>query len=94
MKKATKAAFLKSDSQKPHTGIWGSGESGGGNCRSLTLDYNRFIEKNEVAEICNCSIAKAYKILQTLNRELKAKGMITIAGRVPRKYFYERLNIT
>ena len=38
---------------------------------------NRFIRAEDVA--------------QELNEELKAKGFITIAGRVNRQYFYERL---
>ena len=33
----------------------------------------------------------AYKIIRQLNEELKAKGFITIAGRVNRQYFNERL---
>ena len=31
------------------------------------------------------------KLIRKLNEELKAKGFITIAGRVNRQYFYERL---
>ena len=33
----------------------------------------------------------AYKLIRQLNEELKAKGFITITGRVNRQYFYERL---
>ncbi len=31
------------------------------------------------------------KVIRQLNDELKAKGFITIAGRINREYFYERL---
>ena len=41
---------------------------------------NRFIRAEDVAQELN-----------VLNEELKAKGFITIAGRVNRQYFYERL---
>ena len=33
----------------------------------------------------------AYKIVQKLNAELKAKGYLTISGRINRKYFMEKL---
>ena len=39
----------------------------------------------------NVSKPYAYKLIRQLNEELKAKGFITIAGRVNRQYFYERL---
>lgn len=44
----------------------------------------------EVAERMDCSESKASSIIRKLNDELKAKGYITIAGRVPRQYFEER----
>jgi hypothetical protein len=38
----------------------------------------------------DCSQAKAYEIIKTLNDQLSAKGYITISGRVPRLYFEEK----
>ena len=35
----------------------------------------------------------AYKIVQKLNAELKAKGYLTISGRINRKYFMEKVAI-
>lgn len=52
---------------------------------------NRFIRADDVAQELNVSKPHAYKIIRKLNEELKAKGFITIAGRVNRQYFYERL---
>ena len=52
---------------------------------------NRFIRADDVAQELNVSKPYAYKIIRKLNEELKAKGFITIAGRVNRQYFYERL---
>ena len=52
---------------------------------------NRFIRADDVAQELNVSKPYAYKIIRKLNEELKAKGFITIAGRVNRRYFYERL---
>ena len=45
----------------------------------------------DVQEYLECSPSKAYQIMKKLNRELEAKNKITVAGRVPRKYFLERI---
>ena len=52
---------------------------------------NKFIRVDEVAKELDVSKPYAYKIIRQLNGELKAKGFITIAGRVNRQYFNERL---
>ena len=52
---------------------------------------NKFIRVEEVAKELGVSKPYAYKIIRHLNEELKAKGFITIAGRVNRQYFNERL---
>ena len=52
---------------------------------------NRFICAEEVAQELSVSKPYAYKLIRQLNEELKAKGFITISGRVNRQYFYEGL---
>ncbi len=52
---------------------------------------NKFIRADEVAKELDVSKPYAYKLIRQLNEELKAKGFITIAGRVNRQYFNERL---
>lgn len=52
---------------------------------------NKFIRADEVAQALDVSKPRAYKLIRQLNDELKAKGFITIAGRVNRQYFNERL---
>ena len=52
---------------------------------------NRFIRAEEVADELGVSKPYAYKLIRQLNEELKDKGFITIAGRVNRQYFNERL---
>lgn len=52
---------------------------------------NKFIRVDEVAKEFDVSKPYAYKLIRQLNEELKAKGFITIAGRVNRQYFNERL---
>ena len=43
-----------------------------------------------MAEILGISKSYAYKIVHRLNEELKAKGFLTIAGRINRDYFLEK----
>ena len=50
-----------------------------------------FMRVDDVAKELGVSASYAYKIIRKLNRELEQKGIITIAGRVNRKYFMERL---
>lgn len=43
---------------------------------------------DEVAQELGVSKSYAYKIVQRLNAELKEKGILTISGRVNRKYLW------
>ena len=52
---------------------------------------NKFMRVEEVAHELDVSVSYAYKVIQRLNNELKGKGFVTIAGRVNRQYFNERL---
>ena len=52
---------------------------------------NKFIRADDGAQELSVSKPYAYKLIRQLNDELKAKGFITISGRVNRQYFYERL---
>ena len=54
------------------------------------MDTN-FIKVDQVAEELGVSKSFAYKIVQKLNAELKEQGYFTVAGRVSRKYFLEKL---
>ena len=49
-----------------------------------------FMRVEEVAETLDVSVPYAYKLIRQLNAELKKKDCIVIAGRVDRKYFYEK----
>lgn len=49
-----------------------------------------YLTVRDVKEILGISASKAYAIIRQLNNELKAKGYIVIAGRVPKKYFVEK----
>ena len=52
---------------------------------------SNFMKAEDVAEELGISQAYAYKIIRQLNAELEKKGIITLAGRVNRRYFIERL---
>lgn len=49
-----------------------------------------YLKMEDVKEIIGVSESKAYKIIQSLNKELKAKGYIVVAGKVPTKFFKEK----
>ena len=52
---------------------------------------NSFMRVDEVARELEVSKSYAYKLVQKLNKELKRMGYLTIAGRINKKFFYERL---
>ena len=51
---------------------------------------NRFIRAEEVAAELDVSKPYAYKLIRSMNEELKEAGCITIAGRIDRKFFHEK----
>ena len=52
---------------------------------------NTFMRVDDVAAELGISKSYAYKIVQRLNAELKNKGFLTVAGRISKKYFLERV---
>ena len=55
------------------------------------MQRTAFLTVAEVAETLGISKSHAYKIVHRLNQELKDKGFITIAGRINRRYFNEKV---
>lgn len=56
------------------------------------LDTDKlFFTVDDVIAILGISKSTAYREIRKLNDELKHKGFITISGKVPVKYFLERL---
>lgn len=49
---------------------------------------------DEVAAEMGISKSYAYKIVQRLNAELKGMGYLTVAGRVNKQYFMEKVCYT
>ncbi len=54
------------------------------------MSEHNFMKAADVAKELDVSQSYAYKIVQRLNAELKSLGLVTVPGRVSRKYFYER----
>lgn len=50
----------------------------------------RFMGAAEVAADCSVSLSKAYSIIKQLNKELAARGYLTIPGKVSRAYYEEK----
>ena len=75
-----------------HVAILGFGTVGSGVAEVLTTNGGLIDQRvDEVADELGVSRPYAYKLIRQLNEELKGKGFITIAGRVNRQYFNERL---
>lgn len=54
------------------------------------MEEKNFLDVHDVSNFLGVSVPKSYKIIQQLNKELKAKGYITIAGRISRAYFMQK----
>lgn len=50
-----------------------------------------FLTAEEVAEILGVSLSTAYRIIKRLNEELKAQGFITVAGKISKRYFEQKV---
>lgn len=50
-----------------------------------------YYKAEDVAAMLSISEGHAYRIIRELNKDLKEKGYITIAGRIDRQYFSERI---
>ena len=54
------------------------------------MEQGMFITAQEVAVMLGVSKSKAYAVVRELNKELSARGFITVAGKVSRKFFEEK----
>ena len=54
------------------------------------MEKQMFLRAADVAELLEISRPKAYAVIRELNEELKAKGFVTIAGRLSKQYFSEK----
>ena len=57
----------------------------------MTVKQLEFYRVDDIMAMMQVKETKAYAIIRELNNELKEKGKIVINGRVPKKYFDERI---
>lgn len=55
------------------------------------MENKKFLNVDDVARYMEISVPMAYKIIRKLNDELSAKGYLTVAGRVSRSYFEQKV---
>lgn len=55
------------------------------------MEKRLFVTAEEVANDFEISRAKAYNMIRQMNEELEQQGYLTVAGRVSRKYYLERI---
>ena len=59
--------------------------------KSQDIMSKKFLNEADIRELMQVSRSTAYRIMKKLNDELNQKGKITVAGRIPAKYFFERV---
>jgi Mn-dependent DtxR family transcriptional regulator len=55
------------------------------------MESNTFMRVDDVAQELGVSKSYAYKIVRKLNADLKDMGYLTVAGRISKKYFLEKV---
>jgi len=55
------------------------------------MTSNTFMRVDDVAQELGVSKSYAYKVVRKLNAELKDLGYLTVAGRISKKYFLEKV---
>ena len=57
----------------------------------MSMNNNSYmLDADQIAEWLQCSKGHAYKVIRELNAELKAKGFIVVAGKIPRAFWEEK----
>jgi hypothetical protein len=54
------------------------------------MSKNLFIRVGDMVNDLQISEPHAYKLMRAMNKELKEKGYMTIAGRLSRQYYEEK----
>ena len=66
-------------------------QKGGNSMKATYKKTTNFLTAEEVAEILGVSLSTAYRIIKRLNEELKAQGFITVAGKISKRYFEQKV---
>lgn len=57
----------------------------------MTNNQIVFFTAKDIAYILGISQSSAYRIIKKLNQELEAMGKLTVAGKVSRRFFEEKV---
>ena len=55
------------------------------------MEHEMFVTADIIAKDFGVSKGFAYRMIREMNAELKAQGYLTVAGRVSKKYYLERV---
>lgn len=56
----------------------------------MKTENKLYITAQEVSEMLGISLSVSYRLIRDLNKLLKEKGCITIAGKTSRAFFFEK----
>lgn len=56
----------------------------------MTMDNRIFMTAKDVAEIMGISMGHAYKLVRSMNNELKKAGYLVVAGKIPTGFFRKK----
>lgn len=57
----------------------------------MTAENKLYFTAAEVAKMLDISVGQAYRFMRSWNKELEEKNYLVIAGKIPVKYFYEKI---
>jgi transposase len=52
-----------------------------------------FLRAADVSQMLGVSMSTAYRLMRKIRKELDNKGLITLAGVVPKHYFMQRMGV-
>lgn len=61
------------------------------NAQQIIKEQPKFLKAADVASILGVSETTAYRIIRSLNQELKQQGKIIVAGKISKRYFGEKV---
>ena len=53
----------------------------------------RYLTVKDITELTGKKTSWAYNVIRKLNEELESEGYLIARGRIPAKYFYERMGL-
>ena len=58
-----------------------------------TMQENLMYTAQDVAEMLSVSASKAYKLIQSMNKELEQQGKLVIRGKINRRFFDKKMEV-